>query len=427
MQITGIIAEYNPFHKGHLYHLTEARKQTDADYIIVVMSGDFMQRGTPALLDKYTRTHMALLCGVDLVLELPVIASTGSAEFFSHASVRLLDSLGAVNSLFFGSECGDISKIKQAASVLSQESEEFRFRLREGLSEGLSFPKARALALGDEEGIFSSPNNILGLEYCKSLLRLKSPMEPVTLCRKGAGYHQDALDDGEVFPSAKAIRSFLLSPSERKISASDKEKLFSSVPEAALPVWEEILGLASPPLLEADDFSSLLCFQLMRLTSFSSETAQNDLTVYADISRELSDKLSNLMPGSYRWEELCGRLKTKELTYTRISRSLCHILLSVTAREQQLFHSLPTAPYARILGFRKESAPLFTQLKKKTHTPLISRLADAKKILSPESMAFLEKDLFASHIYQSVSHERYGTSFQNEYQRKMLIVDDSTK
>ena len=208
MKVVGIIAEYNPFHKGHEYQIRYAREILGADYIVVAMSGDFVQRGAPALMEKHLRAEMALLGGADLILEMPVQTATASAEGFAAGGVSLLDGLGVVDELCFGSECGDTETLMNIAQILIKEPFEYRKLLQQNLRTGMSFPAARSSALirymrekatsvhntfgvSSEhiELILSSPNNILGIEYCKALLRLNSRILPHALLRKGCGYH----------------------------------------------------------------------------------------------------------------------------------------------------------------------------------------------------------------------------------------------
>ena len=232
MKIVGLITEYNPFHAGHLYHMQQARELTGADYCVVLMSGSFVQRGEPAIFDKYRRTKAALLAGADLVLEMPIAFSTASAHEFAAYGVALLSAIG-VDAVVFGSECGQIEFLKQAASALNHESAEFQERLRKGLKAGLTYPQARAKALGETQAggtrvenvedfhantdvsnshiwssILNSPNNILGIEYLRAAEDLHSPMEFYTISREGSGYHEDALSEAK-FPSASAIRGIV--------------------------------------------------------------------------------------------------------------------------------------------------------------------------------------------------------------------------
>lgn len=224
MKTAGIIAEYNPFHNGHRYQIEELRARTGADFVIIAMSGDFVQRGEPAVFDKYTRTRMALNAGADLVLELPAAFATSSAEDFAACGVALFDKLGVVDLLCFGSECGDVTALEPVARLLAKEPEGYGKLLQERLSKGDSFPKAREWAVtewmkreintdgADMQALLSSPNNILGIEYMKALIRRGSSIDPYTIQRNGQGYNDsdiDAVADGQGFASASAIRKAL--------------------------------------------------------------------------------------------------------------------------------------------------------------------------------------------------------------------------
>lgn len=279
LKTTGIIVEYNPLHPGHIYHMEQARKQTGADYLIAVMSGSFVQRGAPALLDKYTRTRMALLAGADVVIELPVCFATGSAGDFAAGAISLLDKLGCVDGLCFGSESGDISLFKKTATLLQCESAAFSNALKKALKSGLSFPAARQQALllcldmakdmpstacPDNNStaeqivaLLSSPNNLLGLEYTLALLRRNSSIRPFTISRVGSGYH-DPLGGAADFPSASALRSLL--------AKQGKQALLSQLqcyPELQplLPLWEEVLSQNT--FLFSNDLSSPLHYRLL--------------------------------------------------------------------------------------------------------------------------------------------------------------------
>ena len=215
MKIAAIIAEYNPFHNGHKYQIDETRKKTGADYIVILMSGDFVQRGAPAICNKYIRTETALLGGADVVLELPSLYAISSAEYFSQGAVTLLNHLGCIDYLSFGSECGDIDTLMSCADKLCHFSDAQNRLLSSLQKQGLSFPAARMQGLltglepstqKEYELLLSSPNNILGLEYCKSLLASNSTISPVTILRKGAGYHDNTVSDYSwEFSSASAM------------------------------------------------------------------------------------------------------------------------------------------------------------------------------------------------------------------------------
>ena len=213
MKIVGLITEYNPFHNGHLYHIKESLRVTGADAAVVVMSGDYVQRGTPAIMPKRIRAEMALMCGAGAVFELPVCYATGSAELFALGSVSLLESLGIVDSICFGSECNDLPILEQLAELLLEEPEAYQILLKDYLKQGMSFPRARqeAILSYTEDPRFAeilrNPNNILGIEYLKAIKKLGSRMEPYTIARRGAQYHDEELDSD--YSSATAIRSLL--------------------------------------------------------------------------------------------------------------------------------------------------------------------------------------------------------------------------
>ncbi|MBR4277086.1 MAG: nucleotidyltransferase family protein, partial [Lachnospiraceae bacterium] len=213
MIVNGIIAEYNPFHNGHIAHLEKTKEQTNADYTIVAMSGNFVQRGAPAVVDKYVRTKMALEGGADLVLEIPTCYSTSSAEYFASAGVALLDKIGVVDYLSFGSESGDIEILNHIASILLEEPPEFSEYMQRYLREGYTYPLARNNALIQYENslfdatrVLESPNNILAIEYIKAILRRESTITPFTIKRQGSNYHDRYMADNATSASAQAIR-----------------------------------------------------------------------------------------------------------------------------------------------------------------------------------------------------------------------------
>ena len=238
MRVLGIIAEYNPFHKGHVYHIQKAKELSGADHAIIVMSGDFVQRGVPALLPKHLRAEMALSCGADAVFELPVCYSTGSAELFAAGAVSLLDKLGVTDALCFGAECGELAPLEHIAQILAEEPTNYRLNLRKALKSGVPFPVARQRALEEYLGegsaesdslssVLSLPNNILAIEYLKELYRRNSSIKPFVLKRKDSDYHAEILQHG--FSSASAIRKvFSESADIREIQSILENQLPSS-------------------------------------------------------------------------------------------------------------------------------------------------------------------------------------------------------
>lgn len=405
MKIVGLITEYNPFHAGHLYHMQQARELTGADYCVVLMSGSFVQRGEPAIFDKYRRTKAALLAGADLVLEMPVAFSTASAHEFAAYGVALLSAIG-VDAVVFGSECGQIEFLKQAASALNHESAEFQERLRKGLKAGLTYPQARAKALEMEDtwaSVLTSPNNILGIEYLRAAEDLHSPMEFYTISRKGSGYHEDTLADAN-FPSASAIRGII-----RNSLSKDKDLL--DILASHLPAVTHPAYTGAVPVF-VDDFSELLNAAVLQMQATFS---------IADLSPELAARLAKPPYFPLSFEERIQALKTRQLTYTRVSRALLHLVLGMREEDISRWKDEGYALYARILGFRRQSSPLLSCLHKKSSIPLITKMADAAQNLSPSALALLEQEMYASHLYQTVRMKRSGV-FQNEYTEGLVFV-----
>ena len=417
----GIIAEYNPFHNGHAYHISEAKNLAHTPYCIAVISGDFVQRGAPAIFDKYTRVRMALLSGADLVVEMPPAFATASAEDFAACGVALLDRLGVVSHLCFGSEWGCLSPIMELAEFLAHEPEELSSYIKEYVSLGHSYPRARQMALdrcfsfganvhAPDEGMLSSPNNILGVEYLKALIRRGSSMVPVTVPRKGSRYGHDELTDS--YSSATAIRKYILGEFAKAPSGEISLKaLEGQMPKGCLD-----LALASVPV-SSDDFSALLSFRLLELHHQGIAFDQ-----FADVPGELAARIEKQLLHFSSFEERIAALKTKRYTYTRISRSLTHILLHITDSTYKERKENDYVSYARILGFKRESAELLSAVKKASGLPLVTKTADAEIILDSKSLSWFEEDLMASHIYQSVLACKEKKPVKNEYTQPVVIV-----
>lgn len=494
MKIVGLITEYNPFHAGHLYHMQRARELTGADYCVVLMSGSFVQRGEPAIFDKYRRTKAALLAGADLVLEMPAAFSTASAHEFAAYGVALLSAIG-VDAVVFGSECGQIKTLKQAAYALNHESVEFRERLQKGLKAGLTYPQARAKALEETQAdgtsvenmedfhantdvseshiwssVLNSPNNILGIEYLRAAEALHSPMEFYTISREGSGYHEDTLSEAK-FPSASAIRGIVrksyenlsadIPASLKQASGSDsrtnepdrytrsslnlhnqttlsKDKKLFNILISHLPAVTHPAYAGAVPVF-ADDFSELLNMAVLQMqkssvkdsiaatnavmpfSALSVDASTQDISHIADLSPDLAARLTKPPYYPLSFEERIQALKTRQLTYTRVSRALLHLVLDMHEEDISRWKDEGYALYARILGFRRQSSPLLSCLHKKSSIPLITKMADAAQNLSPSALALLEQEVYASHLYQTVRMKRGGV-FQNEYTEGLVFA-----
>lgn len=412
MRINGIIAEYNPFHNGHKYQLSESLRRTDAEYTVIVMSGNFVQRGAPALVDKYGRAEMALLNGADLVLELPAIYATASAEFFATGAVALLNQLNVVTDLCFGSECGDAQLLRQIAEILAEEPKAYSQSLKRYLRQGLSYPNARNEALiqnypflGQHKSVFSSPNNILGIEYIKAIIRSKSTLNPVTVQRTGAGYHSRLPEENGC--SALAIRQALY-------AGTDDSFLKNNMPEEAARVLSE--QLSKTGLVRSNDFSDILYYKLVM-------EKEHGYDKYLDVSSDLSDRIKSHLDEFRGFDNFCDLLKTKEMTYTRISRCLLHIMLNIKKTDMEKANILGTALYARVLGFRKTASPLLSKIKEHSAIPLVTKLADADELLDKSARNMLHQDICISQIYNGITARQAGRAPINEIATPLVITD----
>lgn len=411
MKITGIIAEYNPFHNGHHYQIQRARELTGADYIIIVMSGSFVQRGTTALMDKYSRARMALLGGADLVLELPVCYATGSAEYFACGAISLLNQLGCVDSICFGSECGDIVPLKEIATALVTESTDYKKALKAGIKSGSTFPVARTAALAQTldgfvsfDTILGHPNNILGIEYIKAIIRQHSSIEPFTSLRVGSDYHSYKLADA--FSSAISIRQSLA-------IQDNLELIRAQLPDTAYEIMQNEFHKTFPVF--TNDFSSMLKFKLLR-------ERESGFTRYLDVTDAISDKLVRNTFKMQEYKDFCDLLKTRDVTYARISRCLCHILLDIHTDEVKQYLDSGITFYARVLGFRSKAAPLTKAIKNHTAIPMITKVTSAAANLYPLGRKQFEHDIYASHIYECIAGTKYHAGMQDEYRRQVVKI-----
>ena len=363
MKITGIIAEYNPFHNGHRYQLEFAKKYSDA--VVAVMSGSFVQRGEAAILDKWTRAQMALLCGVDLVLELPACFCVNSAERFAFGAVFLLDQFGIIDTLCFGSESGDISELTRAAALLLHEPDMVSKKIQQYLAAGESHPAARQKAYAGliPESILCQPNNILALEYLCALERLKSHIRPVTLGREAVGYHDQAPKG--LFASAAAVR----------IRMQNGADYFAWVPTQLRPVYETAVHYDTARLDTA-----ISCY----LRTANPER----LRAVSGVAEGLENRLIAAGRQYDSIEDIVQHTVTKRYTAARIRRICLSALLGLTP---DLARTPPR--YARVLGMNQTGKSLLAAIRKTTKLQIVTKTADYN---STDSM--FAKDILATDL-----------------------------
>ncbi len=394
MKVLGIIAEYNPFHNGHLYQLNQSAAMTEADFVVAIISGNFTQRGEAAVLSKWARAEMAVRCGIDLVIELPFAFACNNAEYFAKGAIEILNRLRCVTHLSFGSESGDLERLKEVACFLSHETEEFKDQLKSNLSKGLSYPKARSEAvkecLGEEASEnMLQPNNILAIEYLKQLYLTHSDIIPVTVKRYASNYHDQELRGN--IASASAIRKALHS------NDWNTQLLESAVPAEVLAILQKEL-----PKAPSSDSEELY----FKLAASKILTEKNScLKEIFSVTEGLENKLKASIRISDTLGDLKNSLKSKRYTSTRISRLLTHILIGLTKSD---FNTIVETQqyYAHILGFNKKGAHLLKLLKQeeKATLPLITNINKQADALN-HCQLLLSYDLIASDFYNLLSNQ----------------------
>lgn len=429
MNITGLIVEYNPFHNGHIYHLQKSLEKTNADASIAVMSGNFIQRGEPALFDKFSRAKAAVKSGVDLVVELPSIYTSQSAELFAKGSVALLNSLGCVNSICFGSEEGNIDALCLIASILCLEPQEFKEKLSSYLGEGMLFPTARNKALFDyinspdfsfgdnfndidlsEErlnDILSSSNNILGIEYIKQLISLKSEIKPFTIGRIHSEYNSEEISGN--INSATAVRKKLYEIiSSKENNSSDIDKLIksiqtstditNSIPESTLNMITSNIEKGFLPMYPEYFFETLISTIIRD---------KKNLESYFDISEGIENKIFKAALVAKDYDELLNLVKSKRYTMTRIKRCLNNILLGITKDDMELAKGINTIPYVRILAFNSKGREIIREIKKSSEIKIINKFSEVEHFMDDKNFKFLiENDIKCTDIYNTIYYKK---------------------
>ncbi len=372
MKTAAIICEFNPFHNGHKYLIEQAKISNDA--VVCIMSGSFVQRGDIAIFDKWTRTNQALMSGADLVVELPVCFSLNSAEKFAYGSVSLADSMNVIDTLFFGSECGDANTLLNAANILLNEPLEVSEKIKKYMSEGMSHPAARTKAYSDiiESSIISEPNNILGIEYIKALITKNSPIKFQTVKRNSVS-HDDLNPKGK-FASASAIRKFI----------AENQDIKYLVPDISL--------YKNPVKLKGLD--EILRYKILNMTT-------EELSEINGVSEGLENRIKEAVKEKSTFEEMCEFIKSKRYTLARIRRSLLSILIGIDKE-------IATAPpsYLRILGANAKGREILSEIKKKSDLTIITKTADFKNF----NKSF-NYDIKATDIYNIIQKRKTGEDF----------------
>lgn len=389
MKVVGLVTEYNPFHNGHLYHLEESKKQTQSTHSIAVMSGHFLQRGEPAILDKWSRAKAAVEAGVDLVLEIPTLFSCSSAEYFAFGSVALLNSLNIVDTLCFGSEDGQLETMNNIADKLLSNCKDFEARLQNALNEGHSYPKARTLAL--ETDFDFKANNILGIEYLKALKQLNSSIEPATIKRVHAAYLDENLS-GHI-ASATAIRKH----------AHDLAAVKAYVPTSTFNILNQ-------HQVYPKDMTQIILYKIRS----SSLEALRDVH---DMAEGLEYKIKKVAEKVNNFDELIEGVISKRFTKTRIQRILVKMLLNI--KKEDMINIRPA--YGRVLAFNDQGQQLLKKIKKCSDVPIITNIN--KCHLDEAAKKMLDYDILATNIYKLLTPNYTGG---DDYLKQPIRVSSTT-
>lgn len=385
MNVVGLIVEYNPLHNGHVYHFQRSQEVTQADAVVVVMSGNFLQRGEPALVNKWARTKMALAIGADLVFELPYVFSTQQARYFALGAISILHQLPFVTHLCFGSESGQIDSLQYVAERLIHEPVTFRETLQQELSTGQSYPSAYSRALHKiipdnmiQPDLISKPNNILAIYYLIALLHFKSKIKPYTIKREKADYHDQAFSDQQI-ASATSIRKALFSSKTPDWSAVE-----NYLPASSMSILQEEYE-AGRGLITWEHYYPYI------LQSFLAQSPQHLKNIY-EMEEGIEHRFKQKIANSTSLEHLIKLVKTKRYTWNRIQRMILHTFTQFTKADAQRLQLEKGVQYLRLLGYSAKGRKLLNQYKKELTLPLVSSIRK-------DHPAMLDWDIKASHLH----------------------------
>ena len=408
-KVLGIVGEYNPFHNGHLYHLEQSKKITGSTYTVAIMSGNFTQRGSTSLIDKWSKAEIAIQCGIDLVIELPVLYATSSAENFADGAIKILDSLKVVDYISFGAETSDIDVLDKFADVLYREPKQYKTLLSHELGKGVSFPKARENALmmylndiRKYVNVLSSPNNILGIEYLKALKKYKSNIQPVSIARYEAGYN-DTVYSGNI-ASATAIRNIVKNGGfdilRRLLPAPSYSILINNIKQGHI-------------VTDLSVFEKEIIYNLRKMDV-------SEIAELPDVSEGLEFAIKNTANSCNSLVEFLNIIKSKRYTSTRIQRILLYALLGITKKDIDI--SKKTIPYIRVLGLNNRGKFLISEIAKAN--PKLEIITSVKRFTDTNSnknfKIMLDKDIWATNVY-TIGYEY--DSWNNLDFTKKIVTD----
>lgn len=401
MKILGIIAEYNPFHMGHAWQIESSKNESHCDGVMVLMSGSLTQRGDFAILNKWERARLALSAGVDLVCELPFGYACQSAEAFAHGGVKIFNATGVIDMLSFGSEFGHIKPLNSLAEILAHEPGEFKTFLKQGLSTGVSFPRARELAirsyLGDDVGdLLKTPNNILAIEYLKALHKTQSGINSMTVKRQGADYHSLLPSR---FLSASGIRSIL----KDAIADPESASAILTALDHKLPYSNDDLILPFKKMYNPNGDDHFL--NALRLQILSHDVHHLKNTPY--VSEGLEHKIRDSLKTATNLDECVNAIISKRIPQTRVRRILCNRLLELDKVTLNHFQAQSFVPYLRVLGFNEKGRKILKMIKDQSQMPVLTGLKKSRFALTPIQNKMLYYDCRATDLHNQFYENNY--------------------
>jgi len=468
MKVLGIVVEYNPFHNGHIYHIEKSKEITGCDAVVCIMSGNFIQRGEPAIINKFARAEIALNCGADLIIELPHPYAMSSAESFAFGAVKILDNIGIVDSISFGSEHGNIDELNLIAEILSEEPDVYKSELKKQLELGLAYPVCRQKALkkylldtnmihnisnsaiSDFSKILETSNNILGIEYLKALKKINSSIKPYTICRVSNSYNSTELTGS--ISSATAIRKSIIGKigstvcptgatadmtfetnfaasfgiSDGKIQETAEslstapndvikyelsESTAHTLPPASKAILEREFSQGRGPVTINNYQETIL--------SFIRQMKPEQLRELPDVSEGLEYRIKTAAEKSGTFEDLLENICTKRYTQTRIQRILFSFLTGLTKSDTEVFMKHGGPQYARILGFNKTGRLLLSDMKKKSSIPIITKTSDYKYSCNKLLARMLNIEAQATDMYvlgyKNPAYRKAGQDFTHNF------------
>lgn len=433
MSTVGIVCEYNPFHKGHLYQIEQAKKLTGADHVVCFMSGNFLQRGIPALADKFTRAEAAVRCGVDVIFEIPFVYSTASARDYATAAVTMMDMSGAIDYISFGAETDDLSPLSQIAGIVENEPPQVSDSIRRSMASGMTYGAARAAAIGEYlqgkdiarkdssnnsssspesniSSVMSSPNNILAIEYLAALKRIGSKIKPVIIKRLISDYNSsEAVHD---ICSASAIRSLL--------GNSDIKTIERHVPEECYRILNTNYRKTFPVF--EDHMSSLLAAARLLYGRYDISSSLSSSGEIVDMDQDLYNRMSKI-DSDMSFSDTAKSLKSRNYTLTHIQRALLHYVMQLTKTDYDSYKSDGWIYYLRLIGLNARAGGIVKQIKKNSDIPVITRAPEAASKLSTTGKSMFGYDIKSTAIYNSLVCSAYGTKLKNEYEHTIPVIN----